>query len=73
VELLATGESAAGVRLLAVRTEMQAKGAIAPESQTFQMLIHRSDITGVDRAWAVRYQPGNVVKYTTGSKAISAG
>ncbi len=54
----------------AVRTELQAKGAIAPDNQTFQTLNHRSDITGADRAWAVRYQPGNVVRYTTGSKEL---
>ncbi len=52
----------------AVRTELQAKGVIAAESHTFQTLNHRSDITGADRARAVRYQPGNVVQYTTGSK-----
>lgn len=54
----------------AVRTELQARGVIAAESQTFQTLNHRSDITGADRAWAVRYQPGNVVQYTTGSKEL---
>ncbi len=25
-------------------------------------------MTGADRTWAVRYQPGNVVEYTTGRK-----
>ena len=54
----------------AARTELQARGAIAPENETFQTLNHRSDITGADRAWAVRYQPGNVVQYTTGSKEL---
>ena len=115
VELLATGDSAAGVRLLAdqgrvtevatpheryaaiatayaakpqntiiispdnrsrqeinqaVRTELQTRAVIAAENQTFQTLNNRSDITGADRAWAVRYQPGNVVQYTTGSKEL---
>ncbi len=115
VELLASGESAAGIRLLAeqgrvtevakpqaryagiakdyaakpentiivspdnrsrqeinqaVRTELQTKGVIGSENHAFQMLNHRSDITGADRAWAVRYQPGNVVQYTTGSKEL---
>jgi len=115
VELLASGESAAGIRLLAeqgrvtevakpqaryagiakdyaakpentiivspdnrsrqeinqaVRTELQTKGVIGSENHAFQTLNHRSDITGADRAWAVRYQPGNVVQYTTGSKEL---
>ncbi len=54
----------------AVRTELQARGVIATENQTFQTLNNRSDITGADRAWAVRYQPGNIVQYTTGSKEL---
>lgn len=54
----------------AVRTELQARGLIATENQTFQTLDNRSDITGADRAWAMRYQPGNVVQYTTGSKEL---
>ncbi len=115
VELLASGESAAGVHLLAeqgrvtevarpqerygsiarnyaakpentiivspdnrsrqeinqaVRMELQIRGVIAAENQTFHTLDNRSDITGADRAWAVRYQPGNVVQYTTGSKEL---
>ncbi len=54
----------------AVRTELQAKGTLAAESLKFDTLTHRSDITGADRTWAVRYQPGNVVEYTTGSKDL---
>ncbi len=54
----------------AVRSELQTTGIIASESKSFQTLSHRSDITGADRAWAVRYQPGNVVQYTTGSKEL---
>ena len=30
-------------------------------------------MTGADRAWAARYQPGNVVQYTTGSKELGIG
>jgi len=54
----------------AVRTELQAKGTLAAESLKFDTLTHRSDMTGADRTWAVRYQPGNVVEYTTGSKDL---
>jgi hypothetical protein len=55
---------------LAVRAELQAKGTVTAGSQKFQTLTHRSDMTGADRTWAVRYQPGNVVEYTTGSKDL---
>src|ERR1035441_958530 len=30
---------------------------------------HRSDMTGADRKWAARYNPGEIVQYTTGSKS----
>ena len=29
---------------------------------------HRSDMTGADRTWAARYNAGDVLQYTTGSK-----
>lgn len=54
----------------AVRIELQANGTVANDSSKFETLTHRSDITGADRTWAVRYQPGNVVEYTTGSKDL---
>ena len=54
----------------AVRTELQATGALDTKSLRFETLTHRSDMTGPDRSWAVRYQPGNVVEYTTGSKQL---
>ena len=54
----------------AVRAELQANGTVARESLKFETLTHRSDMTGADRTWAVRYQPGNLVEYTTGSKEL---
>lgn len=54
----------------AVRTELQATGALDSKSLRFETLTHRSDMTGPDRSWAVRYQPGNVVEYITGSKQL---
>jgi conjugative relaxase-like TrwC/TraI family protein len=53
----------------AVRVELQASRALATDSLEFRTLTHRSDMTGADREWAARYQPGDVLKYTTGSKA----
>jgi len=54
----------------AVRSELQDKETLAAKSLKFDTLTHRSDMTGADRTWAVRYQPGNVVEYTTGSKDL---
>ncbi len=54
----------------AIRVEMQATGTLANDNREFKTLTHRSDMTGPDRAWAVRYQPDNIVRYTTGSKEL---
>jgi conjugative relaxase-like TrwC/TraI family protein len=52
----------------AVRTELHATGALADDDREFRTLTHRSDMTGADREWAARYQPGDILKYTSGSK-----
>jgi hypothetical protein len=39
------------------------------------VLVARQEITGADRQWAEQYEPGNIVRYTKGSKThgIEAG
>ena len=39
------------------------------QNQTLRTLSHRSDMTGADRTWAARYNPGDILQYNTGSKA----
>ena len=53
----------------AVRIELQGNGTLAKDSHEFSTLAHRSDMTGADRMWAARYNTGDVLQYTTGSKA----
>jgi conjugative relaxase domain, TrwC/TraI family len=53
----------------AVRLELRRNGAIADDGEVFRTLSYRSDMTGADRKWAARYEPGNVLQYTTGSKS----
>ena len=53
----------------AVRVELQEAGRLGAEQKTFSVLAHRSDMTGADREWAARYQPGDILKYEKGSKA----
>ena len=53
----------------AVRAELLQKGVLSPDGQAFRTLTHRSDMTGADRTWAARYNPGDVLQYTTGSKS----
>lgn len=53
----------------AVRVELRINGTLAEDGQILRTLSHRSDMTGADRTWAARYNTGEVLQYTTGSKA----
>jgi conjugative relaxase-like TrwC/TraI family protein len=53
----------------AVRVELRTNGTLASDGREFQTLSHRGDMTGADRTWAARYRAGDVLQYTTGSKA----
>ena len=53
----------------AIRTELFQKGVLAEDGRRFRTLTHRSDMTGADRTWAARYNTGDVLQYTIGSKA----
>jgi conjugative relaxase-like TrwC/TraI family protein len=55
---------------LAVRQELKATGAVAPEDHNFRVLVQRQDMTGAERSWASHYGIDDVVRYTRGSKAI---
>jgi conjugative relaxase-like TrwC/TraI family protein len=51
----------------AVRQELQALGALDKQDHSMRVLTPRSDMTGADRAWAARYQAGDVLHYVRGS------
>ena len=53
----------------AMRGELLTKGVLAEDGQQFKALAHRNDMTGADRTWAARYEVGDVLQYTKGSKA----
>jgi conjugative relaxase-like TrwC/TraI family protein len=53
----------------AVRGELLQKGVLGEDGKQLRTLFHRSDMTGADRTWAARYNAGDVLQYTTGSKA----
>lgn len=59
----------------AVRTELKANGSLSQEEHTFRTLTQRQDMTGAERAWASRYDPGETIRFARGSKAagIEAG
>lgn len=52
----------------AVRQELQTLGTLDQENHAMRVLTPRSDMTGADRAWAARYQAGDVLHYVRGSK-----
>jgi ATP-dependent exoDNAse (exonuclease V) alpha subunit len=55
---------------VAVRQELKAAGALAPEDHAFRVLVQRQDMTGAERSWASHYEINDVVRYARGSKAI---
>jgi hypothetical protein len=56
-----------------VRVELRRNGTLAEDGQVFRTLTHRSDMTGAEREWAARYSNGDVLQYTTGSRAEGIG
>jgi conjugative relaxase-like TrwC/TraI family protein len=54
----------------AVRSELQERGIVESENHALRVLASRSDMTGADRAWAARYEVGDVLHYQRGSKAL---
>jgi conjugative relaxase-like TrwC/TraI family protein len=58
-----------------VRRELRDVGLLDKGDRSIRVLTPRSDMTGADRAWAARYEPGDVLHYIRGSKdnGIEAG
>jgi len=55
----------------AVRSELQERGLVESENHPMRVLASRSDMTGADRAWAARYEVGDVLHYQRGSTTVS--
>ena len=53
---------------VAVRQELKANGALAPEDHTFRVLVQRQDMTGAERSWASHFEVNDVIRYARGSK-----
>jgi conjugative relaxase-like TrwC/TraI family protein len=54
----------------AVRSELQERGLVESENHPMRVLASRSDMTGADRAWADRYEVGDVLHYQRGSTTV---
>jgi conjugative relaxase-like TrwC/TraI family protein len=55
---------------VAVREELKANSALAPDDRNFRVLVPRQEMTGAERTWANRYEAGDIVRYARGSKAV---
>ena len=53
-----------------IHRAMQHEGQVDREEHTVSVLVPRQEITGADRQWAERYEPGDVVRYSRGSTAL---
>ena len=53
-----------------IHREMQTRGHVDHREQRLRVLVARQEITGADRQWAGQYQPGNIVRYTKGSRTV---
>lgn len=59
----------------AVRQELKSWNIVNADDVLMRVLTPRQDMTGADRNWASRYEAGDVLRYSVGSKAfgIEAG
>jgi conjugative relaxase-like TrwC/TraI family protein len=53
-----------------IHCTMQRQDHVDRDEHRVSVLVPRQDITGADRQWAERYEPGDVVRYSRGSKAL---
>jgi len=49
---------------------LRESGKLGGEDHTVEVLTNRQELTGADRQWAARYEVGDVVRYTRGSKEL---
>ena len=53
-----------------IHQALQAKRSVEPDHEPTRVLVARNEMTGTDRAYADRYDVGDVVRYTKGSTTI---
>lgn len=54
----------------AVRRVLQAQGVVGTENHSLRVLVPRQELTGPERQWAARYEPGDMIRYTRGSRDV---
>ncbi len=56
-----------------IHGELQERGLVQREEHRVQALVPRQDLTGAERTWAERYEVGDVLRYSRGSKETGIG
>src|SRR5204863_7395194 len=58
-----------------VHQAIRSAGMVDHEEHEVRVLVARQEITSADRQWASQYAPGDVVRYSTGSRTygLAAG
>jgi conjugative relaxase-like TrwC/TraI family protein len=51
-----------------IHREMQNRGEVSKDEHKLRVLETRQELTGADRQWAGQYEPGDVLRYSRGSK-----
>jgi len=51
-----------------IHAELQQRGMVSREEHRTQTLVPRQDLTGAARTWAEKYEVGDVLRYSRGSK-----
>jgi conjugative relaxase-like TrwC/TraI family protein len=49
---------------------MQQQGQVDEHERRVNVLLARQEMTGADRQWARQYEPGDIARYTKGSKVV---
>jgi hypothetical protein len=52
----------------AIRIELKASGIVSKDEHQTEVLTQRSELTSADRTWAAKYQTGDILFYSRGSK-----
>ena len=53
-----------------IHRKMQECGAVSQGEHELRVLDSRQEMTGADRQWAAQYEPGDVLRYSRGSKVL---
>ena len=56
-----------------IHTELQSRGIVSSDEHRIRTFVPRQDLTGADRTWAERYEVGDVLRYSRGSKETGIG